>query len=389
MKRCIALVWLLLLLLFAGCLRGVPLDKYCYVLDLGVERGENMPYRFVFLLNEDTAGDGEGGGDKGQVSMVSAEERSLFAAIDALAGALPAQLSFERTTLLAFSRELSEAGEIKAITEGALSRLKIRQNVRVIVVEEDMRGVFQGLISQGDPSMNRLKANVKLFEENYGYVEDWGLSRMQEAFANQTGDALLPYAGLVGGLLRPDMAGGEAYPYLGGGLLGEGQIRTSLSGSAVFAGDRMVGVLSGQHTMLVLMAKGVFRAGHLRLPWGEGAVDLALYAVGRPKRSWVDGVFTCEIALEADLESPAQVDADSEALIAAAESYLAEEMDRVFAVTAAAGADVFEVGKEAIRAFRTWDDWQSCGFPARLKEARAVFSVKVKLSHSPRDPALE
>ena len=389
MKKCIASALLLLLHLIAGCLGGVPLDRYCYVLDLGVERGDTLPYRFVFLLNEDTAGDGEGGSDKGQVTMVSAEERSLFAAVDALVGALPAQLSFERTTLLAFSRDLAEAGEMEAVTEGALSRLKMRQNVRVIVVEEDMRGAFQGLISEGDPSMNRLKANVKLFEENYGYVEDWGLSRVQEAFANDAGDALLPYAGLVGGPLQADMAGGEAYPYLGGSLVGEGQIKTSLSGSAVFAGNRMAGVLSGQHTMLVLMGKGVFRAGHLRLPWEEGSLDLALYAVGKPRRSWRDGVFTCEITLEADLENPARVDADSEAILAAAERYLADELDRVFRATAAAGADVFEVGKEAIRSFRTWESWRAYGFSDRIRDVQADFRVRVKLSHSPRDPALE
>ncbi len=235
MKRIVALLLLLALLPLGGCLGGVSLDKYGYVLDLGVERGDVMPYRFVFLLNEDTAGSGEEGEDRGRVSMVSAEERSLFAAVDALSGALSAQLSFERTTLLAFSRELAEAGEMEKIMEGALSRLKIRQNVRVVVVEDQMQEAFRGLISQGDPSMNRLKTNVKLLEENYGYVEDWGLSQVREAFENDTGDALLPYAGLTGGPMVPDMAGGEVYPYLGGSLLGEGQIMTSLCGSAVFS----------------------------------------------------------------------------------------------------------------------------------------------------------
>ena len=389
MKRIVVAFLLLVLPLSGGCLGGVPLDRYCYVLDLGVERGDSMPYRFVFLLNEDTAGSGEDGGNRGEVSMVCAEERSLFAAIDALSGALPAQLSFERTTLLAFSRELAEAGEMEAVMAGALSRLKIRQNVRVIVVEEDMRGAFQGLVSEGDPSMNRLKTNVKLFEENFGYVEDWGLSRVREAFSNDTGDALLPYAGLVGGPLQPDMVGGQVYPYLGGGLLGEGQIKTSLCGSAVFAGDRMAGVLSGQHTMLVLMAKGTFQTGHLRLPWKGTELDMALYVVGKPKRSWQAGTFTCEITLEADLEHPAQVEADSEELIAAAESYLKAELEQVFRATAAAGADVFSVGRDAICTFYSWDRWRAYGFARRLQEVEPVFRVKVKLSHSPKDPALE
>ena len=151
----------------------------------------------------------------------------------------------------------------------------------------------------------------------------------------------------------------------------------------------MVGVLSGQHTMLVLMAKGVFRAGHIQLPWGEETLDLALYRLDRPKRSWTEGRFTCEVTLEADLEDPLRVNAGSPELIAAAESYLAGEMGRVFQVTARAGADVFEVGKEAIRSFSNWEAWRTYGFADRLPDTEAIFTVRVKLSHSPGDPALE
>ena len=390
MKRLFCSVLLLLLLPLGGCLQGLPLDKYCYVLDLGVERGETLPYRFVFLLNEDTAGEeGEEGG-RGQVSMIWAEERTLFSAVEALSGALPAQLSFERTTLLAFSRELAESGEMDTLTEGVLGRLKIRQNVRMLVIEEDMRATFQGLVSPADPSMSRLKTNVKLYAEGHGYVEDWGLSEMREAFRFRVGDALLPYAALVDGGPRADMAGGQVYPYVGGGLLGEGQLKTSLCGSAVFAGDRMVGVLSGQHTMLVLMAKGTFQEGHLTLPQEDGGpLEMALYAVKPPKRTWEPGRFTCRLTLEADMEDPLQIEMDEKELIRRIETYLSKELTRVFRATADAGADVFCLGREAIRDYATWTAWQAARFPQRLGEVEALFQVRVKLSHSPRDPALE
>ena len=102
-----------------------------------------------------------------------------------------------------------------------------------------------------------------------------------------------------------------------------------------------------------------------------------------------DGTGTCSIALEADLESPAQLDVDSAELIAAAESYLTAELGRVFWVTARAGEDAIEVGRAAIRGFHSWEAWQRYGFAALLKDVQADFRVKVKLSHSPRDPALE
>lgn len=151
----------------------------------------------------------------------------------------------------------------------------------------------------------------------------------------------------------------------------------------------MVGVLSGQHTMLVLMAKGTFRAGHVSLPWGEGTIDLALYALNRPKRSWSRGRFGCEVFLEADLEDPTRLDVDARELIDAVQGYLAAEMDRVFRATAWAGADVFGVGREAIRTFHSWEEWAAFGSTGWLRDVEATFTVRVKLSHSPHDPALE
>ena len=76
-------------------------------------------------------------------------------------------------------------------------------------------------------------------------------------------------------------------------------------------------------------------------------------------------------------------------LIAGLEGYLEGELGRVFSVTSRAGADVFEVGKTAIRSFRSWEAWEAYGFARRLKDTEAAFTVRVKLSHSPRDPALE
>ena len=50
--------WLLLLLLLpwglcAGCIEDLPLDAYSYVVNIGIERGDTLPYRFVFVMNQE------------------------------------------------------------------------------------------------------------------------------------------------------------------------------------------------------------------------------------------------------------------------------------------------------------------------------------------------
>ena len=83
------------------------------------------------------------------------------------------------------------------------------------------------------------------------------------------------------------------------------------------------------------------------------------------------------------------MDVTSEELIEAIERHLTDGLERVFRATAEAGADVFAVGKEAVTAFASWDDWRAYGFSQRLKDTQPEFRVRVKLSHSPGDPALE
>ena len=116
---------------------------------------------------------------------------------------------------------------------------------------------------------------------------------------------------------------------------------------------------------------------------------MALYAVKPPKRIWEPGRFTCRLTLEADMEDPLRIEMDEKELIRRIETYLSKELIGVFRATADARADVFCLGREAIRDYAAWTAWQAAPFPQRLGEVEALFQVRVKLSHSPRDPALE
>ena len=390
-KKLLCTALCLLLLFTAGCLKNMSLDEYCYVLDIGVERGERLPYNFVFLLNQDTGSSESSSEGKGELTVISAEARSIYEAIETLSASLTTRLSFEKATLLAFTRELAEKGEILSLTDLALGKLKIRQNIRIIIVENDMKAVFQGLISKEDPSMSRLKSNVKSYEALSGLIQDCALNKLSEAFDSDVYDVLAPYCGVNQQQLFSDMAGGQEYPYVGGALMTEGQLKTSISGTAVFSGDKMVGILSGQHTMLVMMAAGTFRQGRYRLPWKDDReLSITLYALKTPKVALKGETATYSITLEADVEMPEIIkDATSEEMASYIEEALQEDMERVYLAVRNAGADVFGLGKEAVKQFSSNEAWEAYDFKTVYRTIEAVFHIKIKLSHDPDNITLE
>ena len=135
--------WLLLLLLLpwglcAGCIEGLPLDAYSYVVNIGIERGDTLPYRFVFVMNQEEGADKASEGETGEkkLMILSAEARTLREAAATLVSAVPSQLNFERTSLLALSRELAEEGDFAGLEDMAFGRMKLRENMRFVVYSD-------------------------------------------------------------------------------------------------------------------------------------------------------------------------------------------------------------------------------------------------------------
>lgn len=381
---------LLCLLLFSGCLHAVPTDEYSYVIDIGVEKGDVLPYRFVFMVNNPSGGSGESA-TKENVTVITAEARDLYEAIDTVGGCSPNQLNFARTTLLAFSRELAEKGAIGDLINITYGKLKIRESCRIMVVDMDIQTVFEGMVSSADPSMTKIKSHVGSYSEQLGYVPDTTLGQMLEAFQSKTHDVMVSYSGFNTGVPVQDMAGGDSYPYLGGGMLTEGLLKTSIAGGAVFSGERMVGILDGQHTMLVLLVRGELRSCRVAMPYAGQELTLTLYRNTRPRVTFDgDGTAVARVGLEAALERPLRLpDTSRTELETAIQTYLSEQTENVFSAVQQAGSDVFGFGCTAVQRYTDMGAWRQYDWESAYRQLAVSFVYTVKLSHDPYDLALE
>ncbi len=374
-------------LLLTGCMHSKNLDEYAYVLNVGVERGTTMPYSVTVLVSAP-----ETGGDGTEVKNVvlSAEARTFSEAVATMNAAYPSRLSFARTSLLLLSEELVREGAQTAFLDFAFFKADLWQNLRMAVTNSAIAETFEGWVSDSDPSLRKIKTSVGELSARSGLSADIGCSSYLECVRDGRIDALIAYAGVNEWDLRADMTGSGAYPVLGGSLLVESPLKTTTAGSAVFDGDRMVGVLDGRHTMAVLMVTGAFKSGELLFPMPDGQqLSVKLYRVRKPKIALKGDTATVRLYLEADIVGPETVPMTSEELKALLKARLEEMLMRVFLALRETNSDAMGFGRFAAKRFLTAEDWEAFDWKAAYRSLDANFTVFIKLAHNPREPILE
>ncbi len=389
-KRLLLLALSLLLALPSGaCMQPLTVDDFIYVLDIGVEYGKTMPYLVTFLVTMPKGGSSEGGSTTCEV--VSAEARSLFEASETLNSALPYRLNFSRVTLLMVQEDLAKDGAISTFFDFSFGKLNIWPSVRVVVARDPIAELFSGLISESDPSLSKQKTSVGYLESRSGVIADASFSRMDEGFTQKTCDVMAPYCGVTEQALEADLVGDGAYPYVGGSLLVDSVQSVSVCGCAVFDGARMVGVLDGQHTMLVLMVTDAFKRGRLQLETPQGvALTVVLVRSVKPAVSFDRTQSSVEIYLEAELEQPTVLyEMNSEELKAFLETELESSLSRVFLALQANNCDAMGFGRYAMMTFRRAADWAAYDWKADYRSMAVTFHVSCKLLHNPQNIGLE
>ena len=373
-------------LLLLGCMQSKNIDEYAYVLNVGVERGTTMPYLVTFLVSA------PGGTEEIKVEnkVISAEARSFSEAYETLNAAYPSRLSFSRASLLVIGEDLAKEGEQTAFLNFAFGKPDLWPNLRVVVAKGPIRDVFEGWTSDADPSLRKIKTAVGDLSQASGITADAGYGMYLEAISSDRFDAMLAYAGVNEYGITEDLVGNEAYPYVGGSLLVESLLKTSTAGSAIFDGDRMVGILDGRHTMEVLMVTDAFRRGELGFTLPDGQMlRVSLYRMRAPKIRLGDGTAEVELFLEADPFEPETLPMRSDELKAFLKEQLETELFTVFSAIQSVKSDVMGFGRFAAKRFIRVSDWERYDWKEQYRTLRVRFSVSLILSHNPRDPEME
>ncbi len=375
------------LLLTAGCMHSKHLDEYAYAVDIGVERGTTMPYLVTLLVSVPGTGDEQ---TTAKNVAISAEARTFSEAIETLNAAYPSRLSISRASLLLFSESLAREGGQSAFLDFSFGKPDLWPNLRLAVASGSVKETLEGWTSETDPSLRKIKTSVGELAARSGLSADIGYGAYLECVREGRIDALVAYAGENDWSLKADLVGDDAYPYLGGSLLVSSSLKTTTAGSAVFDGDRMVGVLDGQHTMAVLLVTDAFVSGELLFTMpDEQPLCVRLHRARAPRIVLNGAHATADVYLEADLVSPQTVDMTSDELTAFLSSHLEQLLSRVFAALQRVNSDAMGFGRFAAMRFTSAEAWESFDAKAAYRALTVDFTANVRLSHNPRRPVLE
>ncbi len=399
-KRIPALVLALILLTLCctGCLDAVSLERYGYVLAIGFDKGEILPYNVTLLLQK-TQTDSESQNSSGFL-VVQMECQNLLDGIDTISAGLPLQVDFARTAMMVIQTDLLlDPATSKDIFELPMDQLMIRFNVELFASVGKACDALEGLSNELDANLSRIMQNLSTYSEGTGLIPLTHLSVMLEALHGKAYDVALPLCGITGEegqtLVKQDSVGQRDYAYVGGSLIIKSEMKTSLAGAALLRDGQMVGYLDGQNVQLLMLTTGAFRKGRRQIA-GPNGEPLSIYmiAIQRPQTHFTlagqTAKATVTIPLLIHVDMPASLSQDmKDSVEQSVAQSLQTETEKLFLCCQRLGCDVMGFGKQAVKHFRTTQAWEAFDWRAVYQRMEVQFVYDVRLRHDVGKSELE
>lgn len=354
MKKLLSLLLILSsLLLLCACLGPVSLDEYGYVISIGIDPGADKKWYFTFVLQRELAETDTQ--NEGGASILSEQADTFDDAVTAVEARAPYSLSFSRTAAFIFGREAAEQGAASVLRELSFDSLKIRASAAVIVASGTAKDFIGGLSANNDSNISKIQTAVMLDSRKTGRVTVMSAARFFESCETGAYGFCAPL-----GVSDPDVitdmsekkseADGKDPLESTAPNAPVGGLSSYLSGTALFDGEYMTGVLDREQTMYLNLANGEFNTGTVTLETAEGEFTFVVTLLSMRRRLLSDPPEHVEISLSLSAAvHKAPYDADIALLDRIITCDLARELESrmlfVAALTKKAGCDALRMGQ--------------------------------------------
>lgn len=390
-KGCLFLAFLFLCATFAGCLNPVSLDKYGYVVAVGVEAGKQKKYNVLFLIQKESMGTES---DTGGGVLLGAEGDNIYEAIAVMESSVPYEINLSRVMFMMFSETVARSGMMQDFLSMSFSSLKMRYSINAMVVSGDLQRYMEGFNMENFPNMAKLQSNLIGRYKDPVWSRIMTLAELQEAVQSARFDAAIPYGTYNESVITAQDAksadkGEEPPEHIDttGGVQRLGGMKSSVYGAALFDGWRMVGVLPGEDTVFLLMGSGLYQKGSLTFSDRNGnIVSVYLIEAAAPQVSFRDnGVPTVKVCLKflcsIDYDSASTDEVRTKNITEDLESYLQAEIQRVFVDCQRIGSDCFGFGRNAVKCFCSTGAWDAYDWNTKFPLLQAKFDVAIEMTN--------
>lgn len=393
-----------LLFFLTGCWGYREVDDSAYVLILGVDKGKENALALTAQIAVPRAmgagsmggggGDGGGGGGQRSTMTITVESRTILTGLDMMNATVERRIYLKHLKLLVFSKELAEQGLEPHVT--SLMRFpEFRRNNFMAISQGSSRELVEHIkpIMEANPAEYVEKLITS--QEYVGFTPFGQLHHFYSDIKSVSIQATAPLVALKEreGKRSGLPAGVEESAYLAGQLPRKGGGDVEQIGTAVFKGDRLVGELTGEETVILNMLKGQFKQSQLAFPDPadpDRFVTIRLLGERKPQLNVVmgkDGVpdVSARVSLEAEItgiqsgvtyERPDKI------------PVLEMEINRILEEKAAElirksqeefGADIFGFGFKARRLAATWHQWLEMKWLELYPQARVTVTFKTHI----------
>lgn len=383
-------------LILSGCNGARETDAVAYVLAVGVDAADDNQLSATYLIAIPRAlGSGEKGGGEKTVEKVTVKAPSLVEAQTLLNASVGRAPNLSHVKVWVVGEKLARQGLANLV--GPLTRYREFRGSMYIVVA---RGTAKEFIDINDPELELLPSRwtegVLATSSESGYFLSSQLHDFYVRLKEPSGASCTVLAGInpTSGKDKPSAKPtppDRTQAYLPGDIAREGGNPAALVGTAVFKGDKMIGMLTNIETRMLAILMGKFPKGFLtladpRVP--EQSVQLMLRLGQAPKIdvSLIDNVpeINIELLIECELTSISSgTNYEADELRPEIEQQVAKaislEMEKMLAKTQELEADVVNFGKYLRPKTGNYDEFSAIDWNRLYPQARIHIKVDAKL----------
>lgn len=254
-----------IILLLAGCNGAKETDQIGYVLVMGLDKGEGGKINITYQIANPTAIAGQSEASKQTFTSITFAVYSIGEARNLLNSAIALTPMVYHVKAIVFGEDLARQG--LGDTLGPLMRFREYRGSSYMIV---VTGTAQKFINQNKPIFNLSPAKyIELMMESNSDAGFYPASTLHEFYLRLKQNNASPYAVLAGvnkneSLNRPPnspLPERKEQARTPGNISRKGGSPIEFVGTALFKGDKMVGILDSDETRALLILLGDFTDG--------------------------------------------------------------------------------------------------------------------------------
>ena len=387
----------LLTVLLGGCSNyAAEINDKAYVIAVGVDEGENGLLE-VTIMFAYPSGDSESGGEKiDEKDIVTVNAPSIYSAMRLMDTFKSKRIDTNHTKLVTFSQKLAEKRGIFSLVTDLVNTRGFRPSIYVCISQQSPDKLFKSMDPKQDSYIE------KYIEHLFSKTVDGGTSRAylyNNYFSIIAGDGgyILPLMGITDKDKVDEAA--EDYPfkkpddfalnYTADEIPLHGDSEATLSGYAVFAGNKMVGTLGIMESTIVRILEKNSYLGQfcVLVPETGHYANVELRQISSPVITINTGptpIVNIDIRLQGEytgIDGNFKSREDYDNFVAYLNSAFSRKVSELLERTRTEfGADILSLGDKSKIKFLRYQDWKAYDWKEKYKSAQFNVSVNVDMN---------